>query len=261
MCTMTRVGLVGLGRIGARVAAHLGSRARISAVLLRSEKRHTDLPLTCSLDEFLSSQPDIVLEAASSDALAAYGPAIVRAGVDLLPLSLCALLTPKVERDLRDSIKAPGAGRVLIASGAVATLDALVTAKAAGLERVIYRTAKPLGVWRRTAAASLVDLRSIETATAILHGSVRDLAVHFPHNLNVAVGVALAGLGFERTEMELIADPTLTVTVHELEFWGKPGHFKMRLVGTDPDPVDDCADYTAYSVLHVLRTRSAPLIL
>ena len=126
---------------------------------------------------------------------------------------------------------------------------------------MIYRTVKPLAVWRRSAASDMVDLDAVQAETTILRGTVRELAVAFPQNLNVAVGIALAGLGLDRTEMELVADPALTVTVHELEFWAKPGHAKLKLVGTDPDPLTDCADYTAFSVLHTLRTRFAPVIL
>jgi aspartate dehydrogenase len=93
----------------------------------------------------------------------------------------------------------------------------------------------------------------------ILRGSVRDLSRHFPRNLNLSVGIALAGLGFERTEVELFADPVGHVTRHELEIWATPGHCRLFIDGTDPDPIEDCADYTAWSTLGPLRHRAASI--
>lgn len=259
---MSRVGLVGYGRIGARVAAHLGPAAPVVAILARSPRpAPRGATVTDSPDAFLAERPDIVLEAASGAALREHGPAILRAGIDLVPLSLCALLDARVEEALREAIRQPGAGRLLLAPGALGGLDGLAAAREAGLDRAVYRTVKPVSVWRRTAAAGLVDLDAIRGETTILRGSVRELAAAFPDNLNVAVGAALAGLGPDRTELELAADPDLAVTIHELEFWGRPGHVRLRLVGTDPDPLADCGDYTAFSVLGILRTRSAAVTL
>lgn len=257
---MTRVGLVGFGRIGGRVAKHLGPDARIVAVLARERGGAARYPdgaaIVRDVESLIEAGPEIVLEAASPAALRASGEAVVRAGIDLLPLSLCACLDDAFMARLRDAVGRPGAGRVMIPPGAMAALEGLVAARSAGLDRVVYRTVKPVEVWRRTAAAELVDLDRIVGETTILRGTVRSLADRFPDNLNVAVGVALAGLGPDRTEMELLADPASRVTIHELEFWAAPGHVKLRIVGNDPDPLTDCADYTAFSVLHALRTRS-----
>jgi aspartate dehydrogenase len=252
----TRVGIVGWGRIGGRVAANLGPDAELVSVLTRG--RGPDIA-TASLSEFFNRQPEIVLECASPEALAEYGHQIVARGIDLVPLSLCALLDEKVLEQLRHASRQPGAGKVFIAPGAIGTLDLVAAARESGLSRIIYRTAKPLRVWRANAAAALVDLDKIECETMILRGSVRDLSRHFPRNLNLSVGIALAGLGFERTEVELFADPVGQVTRHELEIWATPGHCRLFIDGTDPDPIEDCADYTAWSTLGPLRHRAASI--
>jgi aspartate dehydrogenase len=252
----TRVGIIGWGKIGARVAAHLGPAAQIASVLVRK----SDSPgAMTSFTEFLASRPEIVLECASPEALAEYGHRIIVAGIDLVPLSLCALLDETVLAQLRDATRRPGAGRVFIAPGGIGTLDLVVAAREAGLTRLVYRTWKPLRVWRANAATRLVDLDAIEHESLILRGTVRELAHHFPRNLNLSVGIALAGLGFDRTEVELFADPHGQVTRHELEIWAAPGHCRVSIDGTDPDPILDCADYTAWSVLGPLRHRAGAI--
>jgi aspartate dehydrogenase len=255
----TRVGLIGWGRIGARVAAHLGDGAEVVGVLVRPGREGGDR--VSDLDAFLERRPEIVLECASPAALAAYGTVIVSRGIDLLPLSLCALIDDGLREGLAAAAARPGAGRVFIAPGAIGSLDLLASAREAGLDRVVYRTAKPLVVWRSNAAAGLVDLDQIRGPTTILRGSVREISRHFPHNLNLSVGIALVGLGLDRTEVELIADPGSSVTDHELEIWAKPGHAKLRIAGADLDPILDCADYTAYSLLRPLRTRAHSITL
>lgn len=252
----TRVGIIGWGKIGARVAANLGPDAELVAVLTRRDGPDR---ATISLSEFFDRQPEIVLECASPEALSEYGHQIVARGIDLVPLSLCALLDEKVLEQLRHASRQSGAGKVFIAPGAIGTLDLVAAARDSGLSRIVYRTAKPLRVWRANAAAALVDLDKIECETMILRGSVRDLSRHFPRNLNLSVGIALAGLGFERTEVELFADPVGQVTRHELEIWATPGHCRLFIDGTDPDPIEDCADYTAWSALGPLRQRAASI--
>ncbi len=252
----TRVGIIGWGKIGARVAANLGPDAELVAVLTRG--RGPDIA-TVSPSEFFGQRPEIVLECASPEALAEFGHQIVARGIDLVPLSLCALLDDSVLERLRHAARQPGSGKVFIAPGAIGTLDLVASARESGLSRIVYRTAKPLRVWRANAAAALVDLDRIERETMILRGSVRDLSRHFPRNLNLSVGIALAGLGFERTEVELFADPVGDVTRHELEIWATPGHCRLFIDGTDPDPIEDCADYTAWSTLGPLRHRAASI--
>lgn len=249
----TRVGIIGWGKIGARVAAHLGPDAELAAVLVRREDPGGAMT---SFPDFLARRPEIVLECASPEALAEYGHQIVAAGIDLVPLSLCALLDEAVLARLREATRRPGAGRVFIAPGGIGTLDLVAAAREAGLTRLVYRTWKPLRVWRANAAARLVNLDAIEHETLILRGTVRELSHHFPRNLNLSVGIALAGLGFDHTEVELFADPLGQVTRHELEIWATPGHCRVSIDGTDPDPILDCADYTAWSVLEPLRHRA-----
>ena len=213
-----------------------------------------------TLGAFLARRPDIAIECASPRTLADIGTVLLEAGIDLVPLSLTALADPEVESRLMAAAEA-GPGRLEIAPGAIGTLDLLATAREEGLRRVVYRQLKSPAMWRLTPAARLADLESIRERHVFFKGSVRDVARHLPNNLNTSVGVALAGLGLDGTEAELVADPALRQTGHELEIHAAPGNAVLRLGGRDVPPDGDPVDYTTFSLLRLLRRRQARVVI
>ena len=110
-------------------------------------------------------------------------------------------------------------------------------------------------------AAALADLDSITARHVFLRGSVRDLAGRFPGNLNTSVGVALAGLGLDATEAELVADPAISETAHELEVHAAPGTAILKLGGRAVAPDGDPVDYTTFSLMRILKRRQARVII
>jgi aspartate dehydrogenase len=252
-------GVIGFGRIGRRLAGRLKgatavlvrpSQAAEAAVIVGTEA------VVTSREAFLARKPAIAVECASARMLAEIGPAVLAAGIDLVPLSLTALADPEVESRLMAAAER-GPGRLEIAPGAIGTLDLLATAREEGLKRVIYRQLKSSAMWQLTPAANLADLEAIRDRHVFFKGSVREVARHFPGNLNTAVGVALAGLGLDGTEAELVADPALSETGHELEVYAAPGNALLRLGGRDVPPDGDPIDYTTFSLLRLLRRRQA----
>jgi aspartate dehydrogenase len=255
---VTRYGIIGFGRIGQRLAARMPGAV---AVLTRSPARTAgDIPVCRDLRSFLEHGPQVVVECASRVALADMGPKVLASGVDLVPLSLTALADRAVERRLMAAAEA-GPGRLEIAPGAVGTLDLLATAREEGISRVVYRQLKSPAMWKLVAAANDVDLDAITSRTVFRRGSVRDLATDFANNLNTSVGVALAGLGLDCTEAELVADPALTETAHELEVHAAPGNAVLKLGGRDVAPDGDPVDYTTFSLMRVLRRRDARVVI
>jgi aspartate dehydrogenase len=240
-------GIVGYGRIGRRLAARLPGAV---AILKRGE----------SLDAFIARKPSIVVECASAPALAEYGPAILAAGIDLVPLSLTALADPDVERRLMAAAEA-GPGRLEIAPGAIGTLDMLASAREDGLRRVVYRQLKSPAMWQLTPAAGLADLAAVRGRQVFFKGSVREVARRMPGNLNTSVGVALAGLGLDATEAELVADPAISETAHELEIHAAPGTAVLRLGGREVAPDGDPVDYTTFSLMRILKRRQARVMI
>ncbi len=231
------------------------------AVLARSTAvTAADIPVCSDLRTFLEYRPQVVVECASRDALAEFGPKILAAGSDFVPLSLTALADREVEGRLMAAAEA-GPGRIEIAPGAIGTLDLLATAREEGITRVVYRQLKSPAMWKLVAAARGIDFGPIKTRTVFRRGSVRELAMDFSNNLNTSVGVALAGLGLDRTEAELVADPALTETAHELEIHAAPGNAVLKLGGRDVPPDGDPVDYTTFSLMRVLRRRAARVVI
>lgn len=258
---MSGYGIVGFGRIGRRLVERLPGAVAVlvrpgqaagAATIVGAAGVFTDLA------SFLKARPAIVVECASAAALAEIGPALLAAGCDLIPLSLTALADRAVEARLIKAA-ADGPGRLELAPGAIGTLDLLAAAREEGLRRVVYRQVKSPAMWCLTPAAGLADHAAIAARTVFFRGSVRELAWRLPGNLNSAVGVALAGLGLDATEAELVADPAIAQTAHELEIHAAPGNAVLRLGGRDVAPGGDPVDYTTFSVMRLVKRRAARL--
>lgn len=256
---MTGFGIIGLGWIGRRVAVRLPGA---SAVLVRPAQAEMAAALVghaavcTTVDEFIARRPAVALECALASVLAEIGPDLLAAGIDLVPLSLTALCDPVVERRILAAADA-GPGRLELAPGAVGSLDLLATAREEGLRRVIYRQLKSPEMWKLTPAAGLADLDAIDRRSVFFCGSVREVARLFPNNLNSSVGVALAGLGLDATELELVADPALSETAHELEIEAGAGKVMLSVDGREVAPDGDPADYTTSSLIRIVHRRLA----
>ena len=262
-------GLIGLGRIGRRIIERFSGEAgapSLTAVLVRPGQRSAAEAVVgservcTSLDEFIARRPSVAVECASREIFASGAASILAAGIDLIPLSLAAL----ADRDVETRIIAAatvGPGRLEIPPGAMGSLDVLAAASEDDLTRVVFRAAYPVARWRDSAAATMVDLDHVTNRTTFYRGSVRNIARLFPRHVNVAVGVALAGLGLDRTDAELIADPTLTQAEFEVDIAAGPGAVALRVLGRDAALGTDPADYTAFSVLRLLRRRQASIMI
>jgi aspartate dehydrogenase len=228
---LLRVGLIGFGAMGREVVRLLeqhSKRVQITAVLVRSMPDPIPaVRVVQTLEALLESQPDIILECAGHAAVQQHAEPVLRAGVNLVVASVGALADAELEKRLR-SASLSGA-QWIIPSGAVGALDALAAARWAGLDRVVYTSRKPPRAWLGSPAEALLDLGSIHEATVFYTGSARDAARDYPQNANVAAAVSLAGLGFERTEVHLMADPHLQQNVHQVVAEGAFGHLEFIL--------------------------------
>jgi aspartate dehydrogenase len=216
-----RLALIGYGGIGSAIAGMLGSRYGpqvVVGVLTRSAKAGP-WGAFASLAELLEARPNLVIECAGQDALRAYGPDVLSAGVALVPASIGALADPAFHDRLLDAAHR-GRAAVIVTAGAVAGLDGLAAARLVGLDSVHYRGASP----------SAPD--SGQAPGVIFSGSARDAALRFPTRANVTAAIALAGVGFDRTRVELVFDPALPAAQHEIDARGAFGELSVSLRGT-----------------------------
>ncbi len=195
-------------------------------------------------------QVDVVVEVAGHGALIQYGEAALKQGSDLVIASIGALADDVLWQKLQ---KAASHSKILLPAGAVAGIDALAAARVGGLDSVRYVSRKPPG-------SLSVTLRS-DRETLVFEGNARDAALKFPKNANVAATIALAGIGFEATEVKIIADPTIEQNIHILEADGAFGNFSMRIAGRPLPGNPKSSSLTAMSLLRCIRNRESAIVL
>lgn len=205
----------------------------------------------------LPVRPALVLDCAGHGALRAHGPAVLEAGIELASVSSGAL----ADVELLDTLAAAatrGGTRMRLVSGAIGALDALAAASAGELTRVVYTGRKPPRGWVGSPAADVLDLDNLPAAAVHFRGTAREAALRYPKNANVAASVALAGLGFDRTEVELIADPDVARNIHQIHAEGQFGSFDFRIAGNALPSNPKSSALTAMSVVReVLRRRQS----
>jgi aspartate dehydrogenase len=185
-----------------------------------------------SLTALLKLKPDVVVEAASQQAVREWGETILKKGVDLMVIATGAYGDPTLWKKHVAAAAKSGA-RLRLPSGAIAGLDGLLAMRHDGLSRVKYVSIKPPHAWSGTPAETDFDLPSIKEPTVIFRGTPADAGRLYPKNANLAVTVALCGAGLDRTEIELVADPTLPAGTNasRLEVSGASGELKMERLG------------------------------
>jgi len=250
---MISIGLLGCGNIARIIAAHLPASLRVAAVYDRHPERAAALaaPLgarACGdFEAFLGEEYRVAVEAASVGALADHGEALVRAGHDLVCLSVGALADPAVRERLERAARE--AGRTIrVPSGALFGLDNAKVGRISPLTRVLLRTTKP-----PHALGLEADERRL-----LFRGSAAECIRRYPKNVNVAVALSLAA-GRE-AEVELWADPAATRNTHEVVLEGAFGAATTS-VHNLPSPDNPATSYlAALSVLTLLADLDTPLV-
>ncbi|MEM8577954.1 MAG: aspartate dehydrogenase [Pseudomonadota bacterium] len=253
-----KIGMIGRGAIARYVTAGLAERVHfVGAVLVRSgASGPRDVTSVADLPRDL----DLVIDCAGHTALAAHGPAILARGQDVLSLSLGALADPGTEAALRDAA-VRGGSRLHLTSGAIGALDALSAARVGTLDSVTYTGRKPPAGWAGSPAEDRLDLSALTEAATHFEGSARQAALAYPKNANVAAAVALAGLGFDATQVRLIADPGIQQNVHEVTAEGAFGSFTFRIDGHALPDNPRSSALAAMSVLAKLDQMTARISL
>jgi aspartate dehydrogenase len=263
-----KVAVAGLGAIGlavarrvdagevpglrlAAVAARDAQKARTTIATLRSNPALLDLGA-------LAEAADVIVECLPSrHFLEVAGPAIERGRI-FLPLSVGALID---HMQLVDRARETGA-RILVPTGALLGLDAVRATAEGSIASVTIRTRKPPA---GLAGAPLLVARglSVEGLKAPLRvfaGSAREAIAGFPANVNVAVALSLAGIGPDRTQVEVWADPSVTRNTHTVIVKSDSSDLTMTIENIPSEENPRTGRITALSVLAALRRLTAPLV-
>lgn len=257
-----RIGFIGDGGISRSVRETLRDECDLDFTVtgvLSHPHDAEEMPVR-SVTELLETRPDVVVECAGHGAVVECGAAVLAAGVPLLIVSIGSLADAALLATLRAAAEA-GETRIVLAAGAMAGIDALSAARLGGLTRVRYTGRKPAAAWKGTPAETLLDLDTLSVATTFYRGTARDAALAYPKNSNVAATIALAGLGFDGTEVELVADPAASKNVHELMFEGADGRFEISICGEPSKANPKTSALTAHSIARLLCGMHSPLVI
>ena len=260
-----RVAIAGLGPIGKKVAEALDrgiDGLALAAVSAQHPDKHRNWlgslrvqPAVLPIEK-LADVADVVIECAPAKLVRSIVAPFVTEGKTAIVLSVGALLE---NDDLIELAKQNG-GQIVVPTGALIGLDAVTAAAVGEIHSVRMVTRKP--VQGLAGAPYLVenniDIAKITEPLKIFDGTAREAAKGFPANLNVAVALSLAGIGPDRTRLEIWADPGLTRNVHRVEVESDSARFSMSIENV-PSENPKTGRITALSVIALLRKQRAPL--
>lgn len=257
-----RVALIGAGGIAHTISAYAGSACdfEIVAILSRNVDRDAaqwprDL-LVASGSAMLARKPQLVVECASHAAVAEHVAAVMEAGVDVIIASSGSLADPAI---LERALSVRSGAQLIVPAGALPGIDGLAAAARDSLAQVQLTSTKPPLSWVGTPAAEFVNPATLSQPYVLFQGTARDAARLYPRNANVAATVALAGIGFERTLVQLVADPAATKNSHRLDVRGDFGRFTMDIEGEASAANPRTSRLTACSILRAIESRTSTL--
>ena len=265
-----RVGLIGCGVIGGFVldayAEGKIGQAKLVMICQRSERPEEKrkalsmgIKWVTKAEELWKESLDVIVEAASHEALEEYGVKILKAGMDLIPVSIGALVDARLLERLIDAAAESGA-RLHLPSGGIGGLDAIQGLVLQGVEEISMTTRKPPRAWKGIPYVDQLglDMDKINAPTLLYEGPARDCVKKFPQSINIAAALSLAGIGFEKTKIRILADPGMTLNTHEIQYRGDAGRLTMKFENI-PVPANPKTTYLAcLSVLAALKNIRSP---
>ena len=261
----TRVAIAGLGAIGRALARRLADGVpglELAGVAARDRgKAQAWLDgqrISCPILELAGfpAVADLAVEAAPAAVLEQICRPMLEAGKRVMVLSAGALL-PRPE--LIELARSRG-GQIVVPTGALLGLDAVTAAAEGTIHSVRMTTRKPP---KGLAGAPYLEANGISVdglneAKRVFSGTAREAAAGFPANVNVAAALSLAGVGPDRTTIDIWADPAVTRNCHTIEVDADSARFTVSIENI-PSENPKTGRITALSALAALRKLHAPL--
>jgi aspartate dehydrogenase len=266
-----KISIIGCGAIGSELAQHVDSNMAKNVTLLsildirpenaealKSKLSNNSPLLFNNFDDFVKSESfkevELVIEAASQNAITSYLNQLISFKKDVLVMSVgafanSAFFSEVSRNEERNDIN------IYVPSGAIAGIDALKSVKNSVSYVTLTTTKNPNSLKDSPFFKNnnfTVD--SIKKRTLIFEGSAIEAVQNFPANVNVAALLGLAGIGIEKTKVNVIADPSIRINKHEIKVIGKFGELIVR-VKNIPSSTNPKTSYLAIlSVIECLRS-------
>lgn len=263
-----RLGIAGLGTIGLAVAKRVDAGDAgdmvVAAVSARNTQKAADntaafahRPDIVPIGE-IGEHCDVVLECAPRSVFDVLAASAISNGCIFIPLSVGALLDGP---ELVDQARATGA-KIVVPTGALIGLDAVKAIAQGNVTSITMVTRKPprglKGAPHITAIG--VDLDRVNEPLKVFSGTAREAARGFPANVNVAAALGLAGIGPDRTMVEIWADPTVQHNTHTITAKSDSSDFTMTIQNIPTEENPPTGKITALSALATLQRLTSPLV-
>ena len=262
-----KIGVAGLGAVGMPVARWLDGGADKHNLTLtgvsagnkeRAKQRVTDFntPPSVLTLKHLVKVSDVLVEGLPPDIFEELAEPVVAQGKTLIVMTLTSLMK---RLDLIDTAKETGA-TIIAASGALVGFDAIRAAAKGTLHSVVMKTRKPPNGLKKApfVIEQGIDMDNLTKSICLYKGTVRDAAAKFPANVNVAVALALAGFGLDRTEYEIWADPEVTRNIHSISVDGDAVNLKLEIANVPSEENPATGKITALSAIATLERLVSP---
>ena len=248
-----RITIVGCGSIGSKLAKFADGMEEVKRIYLLDVQKKLAEDLAATLNKAIVVDSvedelyhcDLVIEAASQEAAKEVAMMTVNRGVDIMIMSVGALVDDEYREAFFEKAKQTAA-KIYIPSGAIAGTDVLRAAHIDEIESVELITTKgPKSLAHvKYLENNNIDVTKYDSPTIIYNGTAREAVKDFPQNINVAATVSLLGIGFDRTHVKIVVDPAATVNSHELRIRGAFGEAVCHTNNT-PSPDNPKTSYLA----------------
>ncbi|MGI9355793.1 MAG: aspartate dehydrogenase [Rhizobiaceae bacterium] len=263
-----RLAIAGLGAIGLRVARAADAGEIDFFKLIAVSARDHDLafgrvsnfhkpPKILVLEE-LAGVADVIVECVPATVFGRVAKPVIEQGKCLLPLSVGALLN---QPDLIVDAKRSGA-RIIVPTGALIGLDTVRAMAVGTIHEVTLRTRKPPKglAGARHLVDNGIDIYDLKEPLCVLRGSAREAAKGFPANVNVAAALALAGIGPDKTRVEVWADPAIDRNIQSVTIRSDSGEATMTMNNIPSDENPRTGRIVSNSVIATLQRMTSPIV-
>jgi aspartate dehydrogenase len=260
-----KIAIAGLGQIGRTLAQRLSEGVpglELACVAARDEEtargwldeEGIEVPVVGLAD--FPQYADLAIECAPAKILDDICRPMLSAGKQVLVLS-CGALLPRPE--LLELAKANG-GRIIVPTGGLLGLDAVAAAAEGKINSVKMTTRKPPNglAGAPHLVKNNISVEGLNEAKLVFSGTARDAAAGFPANVNVVAALAMAGIGPDKTMIDIYADPTKTRNCHVIEVDADSASFTLSIENI-PSENPKTGRIVALSVIATLRKLAAPL--
>lgn len=239
---MRKIGIIGCGAIGTIVANALDNGiirdcslilhdVDVKAAETLKKSLQTPVEIVRSIDDMIKAKPTVIVEAASQQAVRKFIHQILAADIELIVMSVGALLDLEVKSK-----------RLHVPSGAIGGLDAISSAALAGIDEIVLTTRKN---------PSTLDAANRQEKL-VFEGNAQHAVLVFPKEMNVAATLALT-VQPEKVKVKVISDPNVNKNLHEIRVVWKHGEMLMKFRNDSHPTNPGTSALAAWSAIDLLK--------